>query len=64
LCVTVDADDMDRWLAELAEAGLDAAALVPAALVLPRPDAGMVVAELGDEPLARTPLRLSPANPP
>lgn len=55
LCVTVDADDMDRWLGELAEAGFDAAALVPAALVLPRPDAGMVVAELGDEPLARTP---------
>jgi general secretion pathway protein L len=51
--VTVDADDMDRWLAELAEAGLDAAALVPAALVLPRPDAGMVTAELGGEPLAR-----------
>lgn len=55
LCVTVAAADMDRWLADLAEAGLDAAALVPSALALPRPDAGMVTAELGGEPLARTP---------
>lgn len=55
LSVTVHAGDMDRWLAELAEAGLDATALVPAALVLPRPAAGMVTAELGGEPLARTP---------
>ena len=55
LSVTVDAADMDRWLADLAEARLDAAALVPAALVLPCPAAGTVMAGLGGEPLARTP---------
>jgi len=49
---------MDLWLAELAAAGLEPAALVPAALVLPDPGpnlgGGAVVAELAGQPLART----------
>ena len=45
---------MDLWLAELAAAGLEPEALVPAALVLPGPESGAVVAELAGQPLART----------
>ncbi len=54
LSATVNASDMDLWLAECAAAGLDPQALVPAALVLPRPDAGLVAGELAGQPLART----------
>ena len=46
---------MDLWLAELSAAGLEPEALVPAALVLPDPGAGSVIAELAGQPLARTP---------
>lgn len=49
---------MDLWLAELAAAGLEPSAMVPAALVLPDPGpnlgGGAVVAELAGQPLART----------
>ena len=49
---------MDLWLAELAAAGLEPAALIPAALILPDPGpylgGGAVVAELAGQPLART----------
>ncbi|MDF8332712.1 type II secretion system protein GspL [Novosphingobium cyanobacteriorum] len=51
--------DMDAWLAACAAAGLPDAALVPAALVLPRPDAGpgagTMLADLAGQHLARTP---------
>jgi len=46
--------DMDVWLAELAAAGLDADALVPAALVLPAVDEGVVQGEIGGQMLARS----------
>ncbi|MCH7629545.1 MAG: hypothetical protein IH997_12660 [Proteobacteria bacterium] len=46
--------DMDLWLAGAAAAGLVPKALVPAALVLPRPESGVVLTDLGDQPLART----------
>lgn len=55
LASAVALSDMDAWLAECAGHGLDPAALVPAALVLPRPLDGVVGALLGEEPLARTP---------
>lgn len=47
--------DMDAWLAACAAAGLPDAALVPAALVLPRPDGGTALADLAGQHLARTP---------
>lgn len=46
--------DMDLWMGELAAAGLEADALVPAALILPRPEAGAVSCEIGGQPIART----------
>ena len=47
--------DMDLWLAGLAAAGLDADALVPAALVLPAPAPGEVaLGEVGGYMLARS----------
>lgn len=46
--------DMERWLADLGAMGHDPAALVPAALLLPRPDAGIVLGELAGHRLART----------
>ena len=60
LLARVAAIDMDLWLASLAGEGLggDAQpgfALVPAALVLPRPGQGAVTATLGGQPLARSP---------
>lgn len=55
LASAVAPSDMDTWLAECAARGIDSAALVPAALVLPRPASGVVGALLGEEPLARTP---------
>ena len=45
---------MDLWLAELAAAGLEPQALVPAALVLPDPGAGAILADMAGQPLART----------
>lgn len=45
---------MDRWLAMLAGHGIDPQALVPAALVLPRPERGLMLADLGGELVART----------
>jgi len=45
---------MDRWLAMLAGHGIDPRALVPAALVLPRPERGLMLADLGGELVART----------
>lgn len=55
LCAGVANADMDLWLGSLATAGLDPAALVPAALVLPRPPEGAVTGTLGAQALARTP---------
>ncbi len=47
--------DMDLWLAELAAAGLDPDALVPAALVLPAPLSGEIaLGEIGGQSLARS----------
>ena len=43
---------MDRWLALLAERGIDPQAIVPAALVLPRPERGLMLADLGGQLLA------------
>lgn len=55
LSATVAKAEMDLWLAQLAANGLDAAALVPAALVLPLPAADRVsTGTLGDQALART----------
>lgn len=49
---------MDLWLAELAAAGLEPSAMVPAALVLPDPGpnsgGGAVIAGLAGQPLGRT----------
>lgn len=45
---------MDLWLAACAAAGLEPAAMVPAALVLPRPAEGLVLGTLGDQVLARS----------
>ncbi|WP_157083101.1 type II secretion system protein GspL [Novosphingobium lentum] len=46
--------DMDAWLASLAAAGIDPAALVPAALALPPSADGVVTGELDGYVLART----------
>lgn len=52
---TVAKADMDVWLAELAAAGLDPKAVVPAAMVLPAPvDGELVHGMLGSQLLART----------
>jgi len=48
--------DMDTWLSEMAAAGLDPAAIVPAALALPVPAAGQVAARMfAGQMMARTP---------
>lgn len=54
LTAVVSPADMDLWLAAAVAAGLEPRALVPAALLLPRPDHGAFVTALGDQPLART----------
>lgn len=46
--------DMDLWLSAALSAGLAPQALVPAALLLPRPQHGALVTDLGGQPLART----------
>jgi len=54
LASRVAAADMDRWLAALAQAGIDPQALVPAALVLPRQDGALVLGRVGNQLVART----------
>ena len=54
LSCSVSAAQMDRWMAALAELGLDPDALIPASLVLPRADDALVLADLGGQLLART----------
>lgn len=54
LTAVVSPADMDLWLASANAAGLEPRALVPAALLLPRPEHGAVATTLGDQPLART----------
>ena len=51
----VEADAMRGWLAELAAAGVDPDAIVPAPLLLPRPDEGYARAELGGAGVVRGP---------
>lgn len=53
LASRVAAADMDRWLAMLAQAGIDPRAMVPAALVLPRRDEAIAFGRIGDQLLAR-----------
>ncbi|AKM10660.1 type II secretion system protein GspL [Croceicoccus naphthovorans] len=56
LSAAVAKTDMDVWLAELAANGVDAAAILPAALALPAAEAGQVMTgTLGAQPLARSP---------
>jgi general secretion pathway protein L len=49
----VSVAQMQAWIADLAAHGIDPAALVPAALLLPRPDEGFVRADLGGEVVVR-----------
>ena len=49
----VGAEAMRGWLAELAAAGIDPDAMVPAPLLLPRPDEGFARAELGGAGVVR-----------
>ena len=49
----VKAEKMAGWLAALAGEGLDPAAIVPASLLLPAPEAGYVRADLGGEVVLR-----------
>lgn len=55
--------DMTAWLAACEALGVVPAALVPAALALPRPENGVVVGELGGQALARTPEAAFAAEP-
>ncbi|WP_066554971.1 type II secretion system protein GspL [Croceicoccus bisphenolivorans] len=56
LSATVAKSDMDTWLAELAANGLDADAVLPAALLLPQPASGQVATGvIAGQALARTP---------
>ncbi|KPF92807.1 hypothetical protein IP81_05220 [Novosphingobium sp. AAP83] len=54
LSCAVSASYMDRWIAALAEHGIDPVALVPASLVLPRAEGSLMLADLGGQLLART----------
>ena len=56
LAAKVAVQDMDWWISRLAADGFPVAAMVPAALVLGRPDHGLVTATLGGQPLARSPV--------
>ena len=49
----VSAERMRAWLASLAVAGIDPDAVVPAPLLLPRPDEGYVRADLAGHPVVR-----------
>ncbi|GGD69245.1 type II secretion system protein GspL [Croceicoccus mobilis] len=52
---TVAKSDMDVWLAELAAAGLDPQAVIPAAMALPEPpDGELLSGTLGSQVLARS----------
>ena len=46
-------DTMTQWLASLAAAGVDPVALVPAPMLLPRPDHGFARGEIGGQALVR-----------
>lgn len=50
---TLDAARMSAWLAALQARGLDPDAIVPAALLLPRPETGFVRGALGEETVVR-----------
>ena len=50
----VRSDRMVAWLAELAGQGVDARALIPSPLLLPRPADGFVAADLGGERVLRS----------
>lgn len=54
LSCSVALSQMDRWLASVAELGLDPVSIVPAALVLPRVADALVLGDLGGQLLART----------
>ena len=49
----VSAAQIQAWLALLAANGIDAAALIPSPMLLPRPEAGYVRADLGGEAVVR-----------
>ncbi|HEX8486289.1 type II secretion system protein GspL [Sphingomonas sp.] len=49
----VDGDMMRAWLADLAAAGVDPAAVLPAPMLLPRPDHGFVRGEIAGFPAVR-----------
>lgn len=51
----VSAARMTAWLADLARAGVDPQAMIPAPMVLPRPDEGFVRADLGGDGVVRGP---------
>ena len=51
----VAAGQMQAWLAELAANGVDPEAILPAPMLLPRPDAGYLRADLGGEGVVRGP---------
>ncbi len=44
---------MQRWLVDLAHAGLDPDVMIPAPMLLPRPDEGFVQADLGGDAVVR-----------
>lgn len=51
----VAAARMRAWVAALAEQGLDPEAMIPAPMLVPRPDAGFVLADFGGERVVRGP---------
>ncbi|MBN8814996.1 MAG: general secretion pathway protein GspL [Sphingomonas sp.] len=51
----VAAGQMSDWLAMLAESGFEAASVVPSPMLLPRPDEGYVIGDLGDGRVVRGP---------
>lgn len=44
---------MQRWLADMQHAGFDPDAMIPAPMLLPRPDEGFISANLGDDVVVR-----------
>lgn len=44
---------MQRWLVDLARAGVDPDAMIPSPMLLPRPDNGFVLADLGGDAVVR-----------
>ena len=49
----VSAAQMQTWLTLLAATGIDAAALIPSPMLLPRPESGFVRADIGGEAVVR-----------